>query len=65
MNYTILRSGGLKDGEPTQISELSQHKEVHGPITRGEAARLSHELLLRNNANGQIFQCVDPSIATC
>lgn len=63
LNYTILRPGGLKDGEPTQLGELSQHKEVHGAITRGEVARLSHELLLRNDANGQIFQCVDPSIA--
>ncbi|EAS65779.1 SDR family NAD(P)-dependent oxidoreductase [Photobacterium angustum] len=63
LNYTILRPGGLKDGEPTQLGELSQHKEVHGAITRGEVARLSHELLLRNDANGQIFQCIDPSIA--
>ncbi|WP_318464484.1 SDR family NAD(P)-dependent oxidoreductase [Photobacterium leiognathi] len=63
LNYTILRPGGLKDGEPTHQGELSQHTEVHGAITRGEVARLSHELLLSSDANGQIFQCVDPNIA--
>ncbi|MCL9774199.1 SDR family NAD(P)-dependent oxidoreductase [Vibrio methylphosphonaticus] len=62
LEYTILRPGGLKDGAPTNQGVLSQHREVHGSITRGEVARLSHELLLSDTSLGQIFQCVDPSI---
>ncbi|WP_108946870.1 SDR family NAD(P)-dependent oxidoreductase [Shewanella halifaxensis] len=63
LNYTILRPGGLKDGEPTNQGQLSQQIEVHGAITRGEVARLSHELLLNDGSTGQIFQCIDPNIA--
>lgn len=63
LDYTILRPAGLKDGSPTHQGELSQHIEIHGAITRGEVARLSHELLLNNDSLGQIFQCVDPNIA--
>jgi nucleoside-diphosphate-sugar epimerase len=61
LHYTILRPGGLKEGAPTHQGELSQNKEVHGSITRGEVARLSHELLLNDDSLGQVFQCVDPS----
>lgn len=59
LDYTILRPGGLIEGEPTRQGELSQGKEVHGSITRGEVARLSHELLLRDDSCGQIFQCIE------
>ncbi|MGD8171746.1 SDR family NAD(P)-dependent oxidoreductase [Vibrio sp. TRT 21S02] len=62
LDYTILRPGGLKDGEVTQQGELSQHKEVHGLIYREEVARLAYELLQDEASIGQIFQCVDPSI---
>ncbi|AMG32131.1 flavin reductase [Grimontia hollisae] len=63
LDYIILRPGGLKDGAPTGQGELSQNSEVHGAITRGEVARLSHELLSSDHNFGQIFQCVDPNIA--
>ena len=63
LNFTILRPGGLKDGAPTHHGQLSQNEEVHGAITRGEVARLSHELLLNNASINQTFQCVDPNIA--
>ncbi|WP_181315915.1 SDR family NAD(P)-dependent oxidoreductase [Photobacterium kishitanii] len=63
LDFTILRPGGLKDGDPTNQGEISQDIEVHGAITRGEVARLSYELLLNNDSSGHIFQCVDPNLA--
>ncbi len=60
--FTILRPGGLKDGAPTQEGVLSQNQEVHGVITRGEVARLSHQLLLAPESVGQIYHCVDPNV---
>lgn len=60
LDYTILRPGGLKDGGATRSGELSQNCEVHGMITRGEVARLIHELLLREDSIGEVYQCVDP-----
>lgn len=63
LKFTILRPGGLKDGEVTNLGEISQDKEVHGVITRREVARLSHELLLKTESVGQIYQCIDPTLS--
>ncbi|MGR5286528.1 SDR family NAD(P)-dependent oxidoreductase [Vibrio maritimus] len=63
LDYTILRPGGLKDGEVTERGELSQHVEVHGAIHRSEVARLVHQLLLNDASIGQIYQCVDPTVS--
>lgn len=60
--FTILRPGGLKDGPSTNQGELSQNQEVHGVITRGEVARLSHQLLKADDSVGQIYQCIDPNM---
>lgn len=61
LDYTILRPGGLKDGEPNQQGELSQHQEVHGSINRGEVARLVHQLFDNAESVGQIYACVEKS----
>ncbi|MGY3572418.1 SDR family NAD(P)-dependent oxidoreductase [Vibrio paucivorans] len=63
LDFTILRPGGLKDGDATGLGELSQGTEVHGLITRTEVARLSHELLNNKTSIGQVYQCVDPSLS--
>jgi nucleoside-diphosphate-sugar epimerase len=63
LQYTILRPGGLKDGAVTHKGELSQNIEIHGAIHRAEVARLSHELLLRPDCYGKVFQCIDPTVA--
>ncbi|MEZ9707423.1 NAD(P)H-binding protein [Vibrio breoganii] len=57
--YTILRPGGLKNGESTGTGVLSQHEEVHGSITRGEVARLIEQLLKTESSVGSVYQCVD------
>ncbi|ANW26994.1 flavin reductase [Vibrio coralliilyticus] len=62
LDYTILRPGGLKDGEQTGKGELSQACEVHGLIYREEVARLAEQLLNDASSTGQIFQCVDPTL---
>lgn len=62
LDYTIIRPGGLKNGLVTHQGELSQHKEVHGLISRSEVAQLTHQLLLNCESIGQIYQCVDSTI---
>ncbi|GEA51617.1 hypothetical protein VIN01S_24210 [Vibrio inusitatus NBRC 102082] len=59
LSYTILRPGGLKDGGATGTASLSQHKEVHGSISRAEVARLIEQLLNTESSIGKVFQCVD------
>ncbi|WP_299691471.1 SDR family NAD(P)-dependent oxidoreductase [uncultured Vibrio sp.] len=63
LEFTILRPGGLKDGQVTNRGEISQGIEVHGVITRSEVARLSHDLLTKNESIGQIYQCIDPTVS--
>ncbi|PKF79683.1 flavin reductase [Vibrio sp. vnigr-6D03] len=60
--FTILRPGGLKDGEITEKGELSQNDEVHGLIHRSEVARLAQKLLTDDSALGQVYQCIDPTL---
>ncbi|PSW19984.1 SDR family NAD(P)-dependent oxidoreductase [Photobacterium sanctipauli] len=62
LDYTILRPGGLKDGEVTDTGRLIQGEEVHGLITRDEVARLTLALLEENTSIGQIYACVDPEL---
>ncbi|KXO07991.1 Flavin reductase [Moritella sp. JT01] len=62
LDFTILRPGGLKDGDVTNAGDLSQGKEVHGMITRHEVARLAHALLLQDKSKKQVFECVDPTV---
>ncbi len=62
LDYTILRPGGLKDGDITNTGQLSQQQEVHGLIHRKEVARLAHELLNTKHSLGQIYQCIDPEL---
>ncbi len=62
LDFTILRPGGLKNGEVTNNGELSQHVEVHGVITRSEVARLVHQLLDDPKSVGEVYQCIDPNL---
>lgn len=63
LDYTILRPGGLRDGELSNAGQLSQQGEVHGVITRKEVARLLLKLLQDEQSVGQIYQCVDPTLS--
>lgn len=59
LDYTILRPGGLKDGSANELGLLSQDKEVHGSINRGEVARLVHQLFENEQSIGQVYACVE------
>ncbi|ELR65596.1 Flavin reductase [Photobacterium marinum] len=63
LDFTILRPGGLKDGDITEHGELSQGREVHGLITRSEVARLTFELFNDDASIHQIYACVDPTLS--
>lgn len=63
LDYTILRPGGLKNGEVTNQGQLSQDKEVHGLIYRQELARIIESVLKDERTIGQIYACVDPNLS--
>ncbi|WP_070968876.1 SDR family NAD(P)-dependent oxidoreductase [Vibrio sonorensis] len=63
LDYTILRPGGLKNGDVSNCAELSQNVEVHGVVTRAEVARVIYSLSLDNESVGQIYACVDPALS--
>ncbi|WEM45817.1 SDR family oxidoreductase (plasmid) [Photobacterium sp. DA100] len=60
LDYTILRPGGLQDGEVTGQGKLYNEGEVHGLITRSEVARMIYQLICDDNAIGKVYACVDP-----
>lgn len=62
LDYTIIRPGGLKDGEVTGNGVLVEPKEVHGLVYRQEVARLLFEMLEKGQGSGEIFHCVDPEL---
>lgn len=62
LDYTIIRPGGLKDGEVTGNGTLVEPKEVHGLVYRQEVARLIFEMLEKGEGSGEIFHCVDPEL---
>lgn len=62
LDYTIIRPGGLKDGEVTGNGVLVEPKEVHGLVYRQEVARLLFEMLENAQGSGEIFHCIDPEL---
>ncbi|WP_199435797.1 SDR family oxidoreductase [Vibrio owensii] len=63
LDYTIIRPGGLKDGEVTGNGVLVEPKEVHGLVYRQEVARLLFEMLENGQGSGEIFHCIDPELS--
>lgn len=62
LEFTILRPGGLMNGEITGNGKLSQGIEAHGLISRNEVAELVHQLLENKESIGQTYECVDSSV---
>ncbi len=60
--YTIVRPGGLKDGELTGTGRLTQRVEVHGLIHRTEMASVTLSLFDRPESLYQIYECIDPEL---
>ncbi|WP_260259300.1 SDR family NAD(P)-dependent oxidoreductase [Vibrio intestinalis] len=63
LDYTIVRPGGLKDGNVTHQAQLSQNSEVHGVISRQELARVVSTLINDPTSIGQIYHCIDPNLS--
>lgn len=61
--YTIVRPGGLKDGESTGSAEIYQNEEVHGLINRSDVAVITERLLNDDTSIGQIYASVDPTLS--
>lgn len=61
--YTIVRPGGLKDGESTGSAEIYQNEEVHGLINRSDVAVITERLLNDDASIGQIYASVDPTLS--
>lgn len=60
--YTIIRPGGLKNGDISEQGKLTQNTEVHGLISRAELARITHQVLNHKPSFYQVYECVDPSL---
>lgn len=60
LTHVILRPGGLVDGPPSGTGELSEARDVHGFIRRGELARLALGCLISGEYDGTICSAVDP-----
>ncbi|MCO6523671.1 MAG: SDR family oxidoreductase [Candidatus Schmidhempelia sp.] len=60
LDYSILRPGGLLDGEPTHNGEYYQGKEIHGYIRRQDLALLILNQVKQRILNRQIYAVVDP-----
>ncbi|MEM8845057.1 MAG: NAD(P)H-binding protein [Pseudomonadota bacterium] len=62
LDYTILRPGGLFDGEATNNGQLFQNQETHGLIRRYDVALLVKQLLMDDSSIHATYECIDPSL---
>ena len=60
LDFTIVRPGGLKDGEPTGHSILTTDPSVMGFIRRADLARLLVGVLDDPNTFGKTYSALDP-----
>lgn len=60
LEFTIIRPGGLKDGEPTGHSILTTDTSVMGFIRRADLARLLVDVLNDPSTFGKTYSALDP-----
>lgn len=63
LNYTILRPGGLTDGEPTLQAKCYCDQEVHGYIRRSDLASVILAHIDLAKLDNQAYLVIDPSLA--
>lgn len=63
--YTILRPGGLRDGEPTGQGLLSSDPRIHGFLRRADLALLIERVLRDPATLGRALAAVDAGEARC
>ena len=60
--FTIVRPGGLLDGEATHKASLTEDREAQGLVYRSDVATLLMGLIDNEQAIGKIFSCVQPGL---
>jgi uncharacterized protein YbjT (DUF2867 family) len=61
--YTIIRPGGLKDGDPTGTAALTEDTTAMGIITRADLADLIADCLADPTAIGRVYTAFDPTLS--
>jgi uncharacterized protein YbjT (DUF2867 family) len=64
LNYTILRPGGLINGDMTGQAECFYQQEVHGCIHRAELANVIMQKIQAKKLENCILAVVDPSLSS-
>lgn len=65
LTYTILRPGGLMDGEATQQAQLYPEKqEIHGYVRRIDLAKLIVDIIKTTSHMNIVYSVVDPSLGS-
>ncbi|HWK33057.1 MAG TPA: NAD(P)H-binding protein [Hyphomicrobium sp.] len=59
LDWTIIRPGGLRDGDPTGGGRLYEDARIHGRITRTDLAGLIFACLIVRNTTHKILSAVD------
>lgn len=65
LDWTIVRPGGLRDGEPTGRAVLTRDPEVHGFIRRSDLALLLDRVLHDETTSGEALAAVDTAESRC
>lgn len=60
--FTILRPGGLMEGERTGTAELSETSTASGMIIRADLAELVVDVLLDTAHRGRVYGAIDPHL---
>lgn len=63
--YTILRPGGLRDGDASQRAILCTDPQLHGFIRRADLAQLTVTVAIAADALNRCFAVVDANEARC
>jgi len=61
--YTIIRPGGLKDGEPTGNGLLTEDTDAMGIITRADLAKLMVDALDDPSAADKVYTAMDSELS--
>jgi nucleoside-diphosphate-sugar epimerase len=65
LDWTVVRPGGLRDGEPTGRAILTQDPEVHGFIRRSDLAVLLERVLRDEKTCREALAAVDSAESQC
>lgn len=62
LNYTIVRPGGLLNGESSLKSELVEDGLIQGLVNRADVALQLLNLIIDNSMTSKIYSCIEPNL---